>query len=272
MPDPLRTEGARALDDASQADRDAKIEQLLVAGLDHYFARRYDEAIDVWTRTLFFDRSHARARAYIERARTALAERERHSEELLHGGAAALDRGEDAEARRLLEAAVEHGAQAVDVTPLLDRLTRQAPITVRPSQSPWPPGDLGASTDARPPVPPRPGPATRAWAWTGAIALALVVAVAVAARRSGLDPIAAWGVQDSPVISPAPPAPPAGLPLPRRSEMALGRARVLAARGQLHQALALLETVRPTDPEKAEADSARADIQRQLLAIGGRRP
>src|SRR5437016_396023 len=88
MSDPLRTDDLRALEAASDADRTAKIEQLLLVGLDHYFAAQYDQAINVWTRALFFDRSHPRARAYIERARSALAERQRESEELLqHGGA-----------------------------------------------------------------------------------------------------------------------------------------------------------------------------------------
>jgi hypothetical protein len=32
-----------------------------LAGLDHYFAAQYDFAIQVWTRVLFLDRSHARA-------------------------------------------------------------------------------------------------------------------------------------------------------------------------------------------------------------------
>ena len=51
---------------------------------------------------LFLDRSHARARAYIERARSALAERQRESEELLQNGVAAFERGDGDEARRLL--------------------------------------------------------------------------------------------------------------------------------------------------------------------------
>ena len=38
MSDPLRTDGSRAFAVASEADRDAKIEQLLLAGLDQYFA------------------------------------------------------------------------------------------------------------------------------------------------------------------------------------------------------------------------------------------
>src|SRR5262252_5736443 len=98
MSDPLRTDGSRAHDDALPGDRDAKIEQLLLVGLDHYFAARYELAINVWSRALFLDRSHARARAYIERARSALAERQRESEEMLQKGVAAFHRGESDEA------------------------------------------------------------------------------------------------------------------------------------------------------------------------------
>src|SRR5436190_1143934 len=104
--------GERAHDAESDVNRDAKIEQLLLAGLDHYFAGRYDQAIDVWSRAFFFDRTHPRARAYIERARSALAERQRELEELLQQGVAAFDRGEAAEARRLLTAAIDRGAPA----------------------------------------------------------------------------------------------------------------------------------------------------------------
>ena len=102
MSDASRSDAAHAHDGASGADRDAKIEQLLLVGLDHYFAARYEQAINVWTRALFFDRCHARARAYIERARSALAERQRESEELLQSGVAAFHRGEADTARRLL--------------------------------------------------------------------------------------------------------------------------------------------------------------------------
>ena len=103
MSDPLRTDPARALDGAPEPGRDAKIEQLLLLGLDHYFAAEYEQAVNVWTRALFLDRSHPRARAYIERARSALSERLRQSEELLHGGVEAFNRGDTGEARRLLE-------------------------------------------------------------------------------------------------------------------------------------------------------------------------
>ena len=38
--------------------------------------------------------------------------------------------------------------------------------------------------------------------------------------------------------------------------------------GKLRDALPLLESIRLTDPERDEADRLRADIQRQLIAIG----
>src|SRR6185503_5018170 len=125
MSEPLRHDPAHALDGgASKPDRNAKIEQLLLTGLDHYFAAQHDHAINVWTRALFLDRSHARARAYIERARSALAERQRESDELLHNGVAAFERGEGGEARRLLQAALEGGAPSDEALAVLDRLNR----------------------------------------------------------------------------------------------------------------------------------------------------
>ena len=70
---------------------------------------------------------------------------------------------------------------------------------------------------------------------------------------------------------PAPPTAPVArdtaLPLPRRGEMALLRARALVAGGHLRDALSLLDAVRPTDPQQPDVDRLRSDIQRQLLAL-----
>ena len=85
MADPLRDQDTSA--DVSPG-RESRIEELLLAGLDHYFSGQHELAISVWTRVLFLDRSHARARAYIERARGAIAERQREGR-----GAAADRRG-----------------------------------------------------------------------------------------------------------------------------------------------------------------------------------
>jgi hypothetical protein len=49
--------------------------------------------------------------------------------------------------------------------------------------------------------------------------------------------------------------------------MTLSRARALAASGHLRDAVVLLQSIRAADPQKADADRLRADIQRELLAL-----
>src|SRR5215203_1147679 len=159
MSDPLRTDFARAADALSGLEREARVEQLLLQGLDYYFGGAYESAIHVWTRVLFLDRGHDRARAYIERARGAQAERQRESDELLHRGVAAFDRGETGDARSLLRAAASGGASPEVALSYLERLDRMetpargpaaperalerrmpAPVSVtasRPPASPW---------------------------------------------------------------------------------------------------------------------------------------
>src|SRR5436190_462107 len=124
MADPLR----------DPASPESRIEELLLAGLDHYFGGQHELAISVWTRVLFLDRTHARARAYIERARTAVAERQREGDELLHAGLAAFTRGDAGDARRLLTTAVERGARPEEALAALERLDRIA--TPQPAAAP----------------------------------------------------------------------------------------------------------------------------------------
>src|SRR5918992_5744715 len=123
MSEPQRLDSPRPAD-APDGDKEARIEQLLLSGLDHYFAGQYEQAINVWTRVVFLERGHDRARAYIERARSALAERHRESEELLHRGVAAFHRGDTDEARALLTRAVEQGGAHDMALVFLERLNR----------------------------------------------------------------------------------------------------------------------------------------------------
>ena len=261
MSDPLRNDPTRANEPVSEADREAKIEQLLLSGLDHYFTGHYDQAINVWTRALFLDRNHARARAYIERARSALAERQRESEELLHNGVAAFDRGESSEARRLLEAAISQGAPPDEALTILDRLNR-LDQTARQAQA-------EASIKAARTVPPPEVRVATSWgSWATLVVLVLVIVAAAAfgagAFRSDwrmlLEPPA-------PTINPVVRASNDDALIPRRGETALARARVLATNGRLRDALVALDLVRPTDPQKPDADRLRADIQRQLIGL-----
>lgn len=263
MSDPLRADPPHDHNTSSEgdADRDAKIESLLLSGLDHYFASDYAQAIDIWTRALFLDRQHARARAYIDRARSAMAEQQRESEELLHNGVAAFERGEIEAARQLLNAAVQRGGAhdvALAFLTRIDRINAAAPATPAPStlpaRLPFRPVAVAAQREGSP--------------WAAAIIVIAVLAVAGLAVTSwdrfrevipllsagsdaGLAPVRT--VQD-PVI------------VPRSSEMAIERARSLYASGRLYDALRAVDTVRATDPLRADADKLKAEIQRELLA------
>ncbi|HEY8535275.1 MAG TPA: hypothetical protein VIL25_02465 [Vicinamibacterales bacterium] len=254
MSDPARSNDPRATDPAD--DRDARVEQLLLGGLDHYFAGRYEQAIHVWTRVLFVDRGHPRARAYIERARAAIAERQRQSEELLHRGTAAFERGQADAARSLLTAAVEQGAPPEVALGYLERLDRLGgPQRSQPSRLLRRPGTVrreGARARRR-----------SAIVW---MALAAVIVVGIVSYVGTIaDLIAPSGARRA---APAPLRDEA-LPIPRPSELDLARAHRLFATGHAADALRVLERIAPMDPNRPEADRLRADIQRTLLATLG---
>jgi len=240
---------------------------LLLSGLDHYFTGQYDHAINVWTRALFLDRNHARARAYIERARSALAERQRECEELLHHGVAAFDRGESSEARRLLEAAISQGAPPEEALAILDRLnrfeqgSRQAQIAA---------ARKGARAVPLPPA----IVATSRGAWAAVVLLLLVILAAGAFGAGAFR-------SDWRMLLDRPPAPTINSVaratsdealIPRRGDTALARARALVSTGRLRDALSTLDLVRPTDPQKTEADQLRAEIQKQLIGLASFSP
>ena len=244
----------------SELDREARVEELLLNGLDHYFAGQHELAINVWTRALFIDRGHPRARAYIERARGAIAERQREGEELIHTGAAAFERGEAETARRLLMSAVDHGTITEEALALLDRIDRlqaaggrQEPRHERRTPVHHGPASTGT---ARP---------DRSWlGWVGAgIVLGVVgavVALGVASSRGAqlfsreaASPAETVRARDEP------------LPVPSASDVWIARAQAQFDRGHLHEALLALDGIRPGDPLSAQADRLKAAIQSKLL-------
>jgi tetratricopeptide (TPR) repeat protein len=261
MSDPQPTDPLNASGPTGDSDREARIEQLLLTGLDHYFAGHYEQAINVWTRVVFLERHHDRARAYIERARSAQAERQREAEELLHNGVAAYDAGETDKARDLLTRAVAEGSDTAHV--FLDRLDRMggSAVLTEPRSDTLPVRPLLAA--ARTSIPSR----------TGWIAASIGAVVVAAAMLVGGLPIGTWlsELQGSPETSVQPP-PADPLPLIRTSETILARARTLYADGHLHDALRALDRIDVADPFRADADRLRADIQRSLLATAGPNP
>jgi hypothetical protein len=264
MSEPHAAGSARAADALSGVERDARVEQLLLQGLDCYFTGDYDQAIHVWTRVLFLDRGHTRARAYIERARGTLAERQRESEELLHRGVAAFDRGETGDARSLLTAAVQRGASPEVALSYLGRLDRLTPAGEPAALLDTPQGAAeSASSPAPAPVAAR--PARRIRLLVACLALLIVPLVWVASMMFEISDLReALRLQRVPAVRPMP-EPESPLPLPRSAELALDRARERFATGHPLDALRLLGSIDVADPLRSDADRLRAEIQRSLL-------
>jgi tetratricopeptide (TPR) repeat protein len=255
MTEPQRTDPART-PASTAAERAARIEELLVSGLDHYFAAEYEQAINIWTRVIFLERDHNRARAYIDRARKAIAEQQRESEELLHRGLEAYKAGDVELARDLLTRAVDQGAPSDEALVLLGRMERlegtgfDMPLHRR-------------RLPARRVVDESVAPVRRrTWPW---VAVGIGFVALSAAVYFGAAPALAWLV-DVPADARPPQTVPEPLPIVRTADMLLARARELYADGHLRDALRLLDGIGIADPVRPEADRLRADIQRVLLS------
>jgi hypothetical protein len=243
--------------DAPDRERDARIEELLLSGLDHYFGGQHELAINVWTRVLFLDRGHARARAYIERARGAVSEKQREGDELVHSGAAALNRGDRLAARQLLTAAIERGASSEEALALLNRLERLEAATVPERALPRvaPAGHTRTHRASRAHDP------RLAWIAAGIVAGVLIATVAGAYVWIVADPFDFDATRSTaPLLQDDP------LPVPAACEIRLARARDLFQKGRLLEASAQLEAGDPDERHRASMDELRIAIQRQLLA------
>jgi hypothetical protein len=243
-------------DAAGGANRDSRVESLLVEGLEQYFTGRFEEAIHLWTRVLFLDRAHARARAYIDRARGAMAERQRRAEAMLQESDDLLSQGQTAAARHLLAEAIATTGDDERAAALRVKLERAERAAVPPP---------AALRDPVLPVPgrawPRSLPARRLAVWTASAGLVLLVAIGMFTSAD----VQSWlrfPAADRTLV----PATPGRLPAMSSGEVALVRARALHSRGRLAEALRALERVSVDSPVRAAADQLRVEIQQMLLA------
>ena len=247
------SESSRA-ESRDEAGREALIERLLLAGLDEYFAGKHEQAINIWTRVAFLEGGQGRARAYIERARGALAESQRRSEELVHTGVAAYHAGDLETARSLLNRALDEGGAHETALVFLQRLSRLEAATKAPEVR----GARRLLARGR-------GDATShadSTNWPVTIVASVVVAGAI---LMAAQPVASW-LMEVPVAAPSTnPSVVEPLPMVRGAETRLGRARQLYADGRLRDALRLLDEIGIADPLRGDADRLKADIQRDLL-------
>ena len=238
--------------DGEAAERESRVEQLLLAGLDQYFAGRLDDAIDIWTRVAFLDRRNTRAKAYIDRARGLVAERQREVEALVHEGVAAYHAGDLAVARTLLSRAVDRGGHSDMAQLFLERLRRSETLAAIPAVAPRQPAPRDGQSGAT------------VWNWviTGVISTGLAAFIVVATR-----PVASF-LAELPVAVPAAvPVPPPSLPVARSSDRVLAQAGTLHAQGRPGEALRLLAAVDVADVQRPAADALRAKIQREILDL-----
>lgn len=265
----------------SDSDRHALIEQLLLAGLDHYFSGRFEQAIHVWTRVFFLDRGHARARAYIERARGALAEHLREAE-----AQHAEDALRAAQAGAAYASSASATATAVRGAVELSRADGPPPRRFSRRDLLWRPSDADAST---PPIdttassiatviapvivsaPNQPAASGKLFAHVLLVSLAVVLLFGAGYVVVDRDRLATWwrGPLDTPSSLPLVSVTTEPLPPPRPAEQTLTRARALFANGHLQDAARLLSTIHPDDALRGEADHLTADIQRAMLDAAG---
>ncbi len=256
MSEPLRSDPSSGREGSTPVDPAAQIERLLLSGLDLYFTGQYQEAINIWTRVVFLERGHGRARAYIERARTAIAEQQRESEELFHHGRSAYDRGNLDQARQLLTKAIERGGSSDDALLLLQQLNRFSGSGVLPSGGVPPTAGVGQGASV-----PRPDD-NRHWVRViGAVALVSAVALLAAPLVSWFGDAPVVGEQAGGTAGPVEP-----LPVVRTGDVALESARQLYAGGHLSDALRALERIDIGDPLYSQAEGLQGEIQRDLLA------
>jgi hypothetical protein len=271
---------------SNPSDRAALIEQLLLAGLDQYFSGDYEQAIHVWTRVFFLDRGHARARAYIERARGALAEKQREAEaeaqahldaQMKEHPAVmpasrvvtvppgrgllgnAVNAGEPATARALVPRRLSRRDLLLGSSEALidDGIELESDVVVR-SESRSEIRNVRVDT-----------PGTRLLTHVVLVTLAVVLLCGAAYLVVDRDRLATWWRMSSDPGTSAPILTAEPLPVPRASDQALARAKTLFERGRLHEAMQALSSIRTDDPVRRDADVLLADIQRALLESAG---
>jgi hypothetical protein len=227
---------------SSVDDQAARIEQLLMAGLDEYFAGRHDRAVQVWSRVFFLDRTNARARAYIERARGAVAERQRLAEAAVAAGEGEPSRMRDDDVHAALPETRAPGRDGEGLLVVSGALAaRLAPPVPRPADA------LGV-----PPAITRPARIAHALLVAAAGVLLFVAGYTVAAR----DRLAEWvsgvsvrsgALADEPVHA---------------SETALNEARQALAARRYDDARRALARIAAADPLRRQADELAAELQR----------
>tara|TARA_B100001123_G_scaffold397339_1_gene480493 strand:- start:993 stop:1799 length:807 start_codon:yes stop_codon:yes gene_type:complete len=261
--------GKNLSDSNSKLDEETevKIERLLLQGLDYYFKQRFERAIEVWSRVLFLERNNTRAQAYIAKARSAVAEKIRESEESFFVGAEAFNRGDINKARELLSVAVKSGGGRDEALTLLDRLNRldmASGVPAKGERSQSIAHEDGERFNLS-------GFRKSSWSrneyLTAFFCLCVLGLVAVLwfwnsdglLERNTLLPEERFSVSSHDESS--------EVQLLLMSDITLRRAEKEMADGRYLEALRLLDLISPGEPSSDEANKLKTEIQGELLSI-----
>lgn len=137
-----------------------KTRELMQQGEDYFRVGLYQQAIHVWTRTLFLDRGNPVARAAIERAKRAIAERQRRLDAAVAEAVRLVDNGERQRARHALRWVLTRDPRHSEGRALLERLEGLGRRRERATRARLVPGEpLSPRTQSRRhdprPAPPR---------------------------------------------------------------------------------------------------------------------
>jgi hypothetical protein len=236
-----------------------RIPELLAEGHDLLARSRFPEASDVFGRILLLDPDSPAARLGLESARRSAAEAQRQLDAALDEARRAVDAGDAARARRLLEQVVEGGGNRDSARALLDRLDRrdgrlfEGAVPPREHQKPdlaLPRGSSGWSRRAL------------LVAWASCLVL-LTLGLASSWERLVRD-----------LVEPPAPAPVAGPPVTEAAAQSAGEkavieARRLAEHGDAAAALALLDRISPDEPAYPFARQFRVQVEAAARQGGG---
>ena len=265
---------------STSSDDQSKIRQYLNDGDRAFDGGDYQQAIDLWSRIFLIDVTNDEASDRIEKAKAKRREIEQAVEPLVTSGVAAFERGDAAQARKDLTEALQLDPQNTTAQSYLDRLSETAAgsaaaVRSNPYVAPSVLDDdnleLGFLDDELPSgveaplIPPSPGTATSAAPpkLTGKVSKPKVVAPP---RKLPLTTIAAvlgaivllgggWFAwqrfQSKPEVE-------AGA-----GQAVIARATTLASLGKFDQAIALLQDIKPDDPQHDQALVMIADLRKK---------
>jgi hypothetical protein len=227
------------------------VDRLLMSGLDEYFEGRYERAIQVWSRVFFLDRSHPRARAYIDRARSALAEAQREAEAR---GGRPID--SEVEPRSLIGSFGADSAKALAADP---SVTVHGALAALPRRS----GSRTPAAAAPAAMPIRRRRLSRKVGHAVLVVVSGVLLFGAGYTVAARDRLAQWwrAARLDGTATPSRLTTALGV---RTSEEVLGHVRQLLERGRFDEALVSLSMIAQDDPRRPEADRLREEVRRAV--------